>query len=257
MASLNWTSILGKLPKVISTGRFHRIHQKTPVYRASCAALNLYQGPGILHMDQSEDISLAPYDIVFFPPNTTRQFTFEAPCVHQVILFSIPSKISMPVLHLPCNREHQILNSFDKILDTNGNEPLRASFVLASLLWELKDLWESTYNRKSSSLVDRAVSMIESNYSSQISVSEIAGELKISHNHLTRLFKKNRGETVTATIQKLRMKAVYSLLKQTDLPLKAIASEVGISDLQRFNKSVKKYFDVSPRVLEKQIRKNI
>ncbi|MHC4887055.1 MAG: helix-turn-helix domain-containing protein, partial [Planctomycetota bacterium] len=37
------------------------------------------------------------------------------------------------------------------------------------------------------------------------------------------------------------------LLRQTDLPVKAIAVEVGMADLQRFNKAFRRSTGVSPR----------
>jgi len=82
-----------------------------------------------------------------------------------------------------------------------------------------------------------------------LSVSQLAESVGISHNHLTRLFQKHLGKTVVAHIIERRLIRAEHMLRHSNMPVKQIAAQVGISDLQAFNKAIRSRYHMSPREL--------
>ena len=91
-----------------------------------------------------------------------------------------------------------------------------------------------------------ALSEIDRRLAEQVSVRDLADRVFLSHNQLTRLFRESLGETVVGTIHERRMTRARHLLLHSTMPIKQVAVQVGLPDLQHFNKSVRKRFGVSP-----------
>src|SRR5205085_2199281 len=71
----------------------------------------------------------------------------------------------------------------------------------------------------------------------------------VSHNHLTRLFQRHLGCGVAAFVRNRRVARAQALLQGTELPMRAIVAEVGVSDLQAFNKLIRRGTGLSPRAV--------
>ncbi len=91
------------------------------------------------------------------------------------------------------------------------------------------------------------MSFIDLRLGEDISVSSLAREVGLSHNHLTRLFRQSTGDTVVAYVRRQRAERAKHLLRHTTLPLKAIATQVNSSDLQSFSALMKKETGQPPR----------
>ena len=68
----------------------------------------------------------------------------------------------------------------------------------------------------------------------------------ISHNQLTRLFRKSLGETVIGHIRKRRVERAKHFLEHTTLPVKTIGEQVGVDDPKFFYKLIKEHLGASP-----------
>ncbi|WP_420715734.1 helix-turn-helix transcriptional regulator [Streptomyces sp. SBT349] len=77
----------------------------------------------------------------------------------------------------------------------------------------------------------------------------VARAAGVSHNHLTRLFRAETGDTVVAHIRRRRMERAGHLLRETTLPVRSVAASVGIGDLQAFNKICRRELGASPRAV--------
>lgn len=97
--------------------------------------------------------------------------------------------------------------------------------------------------------VRQALALIEGRMAEGVRVSEIAREVGLSPGHLTRLFRAATGKTVIAALLERRVARARHLLVFSDLPVKAIAAQVGIDDLNRFNKTIRRLCGDSPRAL--------
>ena len=97
-----------------------------------------------------------------------------------------------------------------------------------------------------SSPVRKAIIMIESDLSADLSLSTIAKAQGISAGYLSSIFKKETGSTLTEFITEKRIRHATHLLHTTNLQIQTIALHCGIMDAQYFSKLYKKLTGVNP-----------
>ena len=89
--------------------------------------------------------------------------------------------------------------------------------------------------------------MIESNLSSDLTLSELASTLNINASYLSTVFKKETGKTITAYVNEKRIELAQELLKTTNLQIQTIAQYCGIIDVHYFTRLFKKTTGLSPK----------
>lgn len=99
----------------------------------------------------------------------------------------------------------------------------------------------------------KAVAMIESQPSKDLSLGVVAAKLGISKSHLSATFKADMGCSFSDYIFAFRMKLAKELLQQEQYKIYEIAEKVGYSDLAQFSKRFKQYYGVSPREMQKRM----
>ena len=115
--------------------------------------------------------------------------------------------------------------------------------MLIRLTKAVKDA-QSTNNY--SPAIRAVVNYVNLNYSQAISLSTLARQFKISPEHLSRLFKKELGETLTEYINLLRVEKAAELLRSSDLNIATISAYVGFQDNNYFAKVFRKQYDMTP-----------
>ncbi|MBQ9611874.1 MAG: helix-turn-helix domain-containing protein [Lachnospiraceae bacterium] len=95
--------------------------------------------------------------------------------------------------------------------------------------------------------VDACVDYIREHISDPLSVEEMAEHVFISPDHLTRMFKKRFGQTVTDYIREQRMFLAREMLENTDLSVTMISAKVGYDNYSAFITSFRKYYGMPPR----------
>jgi AraC-like DNA-binding protein len=96
--------------------------------------------------------------------------------------------------------------------------------------------------------------LIDENYLVFPSIARIADRLKVSHEHLSRQFKKDYGLSPSAYLHKLRVaEATFRLSLGEEIV--DISLDVGYNDLSRFYKQFRKATDTSPAMCRKQIHR--
>ena len=94
--------------------------------------------------------------------------------------------------------------------------------------------------------------LIDENYLIYPSIARIAGKLNISHEHLSRQFKKDYGLSPSAYLHKLRVaEATFRLSLGEEII--EISQNVGYNDLSRFYKQFRKATQTSPAMCRKQV----
>ena len=78
---------------------------------------------------------------------------------------------------------------------------------------------------------------------------KLAASCGVSTNHLIRLFRKEHGMGPAKWHRLQRMLRAEQLLQYSNLSVKAVAAETGFTDLQQFNKLVRKHCGSPPRNL--------
>jgi AraC-like DNA-binding protein len=77
--------------------------------------------------------------------------------------------------------------------------------------------------------IERAITIMETESNTDLSVSDISDELGFDRSYFTTLFKKHTGISPYAYLTRIRIKKACGLLENSDLPMSEIAERVGIN----------------------------
>ena len=102
--------------------------------------------------------------------------------------------------------------------------------------------------------LETAVGYIDAHLAEELSVRELAALCYVSADHLTRLFKKKYGMTVSEYIQDKRIGLAGELLQREDMTVSMVANAVGFGNYSYFTEQFKKRFGMTPREYQKQGR---
>lgn len=126
--------------------------------------------------------------------------------------------------------------------------PARAAAEVWAVLWRIAQL-AAPAEAAPHTAVAGALAYIESHLAEVLTVPDIARAAGVSHNHLTRLFRAETGDTVVGHIRRRRMERARHLLRESTLSIPTVAASVGIGDLQAFNKACRRELGASPRAV--------
>ena len=124
----------------------------------------------------------------------------------------------------------------------------RAQARLWEILWQLAQPPVAQITPRQA-LVERAVQLIEARLNQALGVAQLARELGVSHNHLTRCFAAHTGQTPVVWMRAARVRRARYLLQNTTAPMGSIARQTGLGDIHSFNKAVRRETGRSPSAL--------
>ncbi len=137
------------------------------------------------------------------------------------------------------------LPKFPMIFETDLNEPFTGARQAIEILNSCRDAQSIESGSKASLLSRKAKRLIDENYSVHPSIARIAGRLKVSHEHLSRQFKRDYEMTPSAYLRELRV-ADATFRLTTGEKIIDISQDVGYNDLSRFYKQFRKTTRTSP-----------
>jgi transcriptional regulator GlxA family with amidase domain len=97
-----------------------------------------------------------------------------------------------------------------------------------------------------STLVQRALSMIEAGVGQSITVAELANRIGVSRRELLRLFRRELNNTPSKVLTQRRLDRARSLILNTRLPMTTIADSVGFSSQSHLTSSYHAHFGITP-----------
>lgn len=100
----------------------------------------------------------------------------------------------------------------------------------------------------------RCLDLMRARFSEDISLDDLAREARLSPFHFARMFKQSLGVPPRVHLTRLRVEKACELLEQTDLPVTAIALEVGYSSNQVLARVFLKHMRVSPSDYRRAVR---
>lgn len=221
--------------------------------------LHFYRYHGELKIN-GERFPIRPGFCSIIPPNALIEYSYhQTPSIHLVAHFRLKTKATSGVLTLPAMRDlgedfESLAADFEAAIPWRSTQPARVEARLWDLLWRLGELetqHESASIPAPRAIIERAKQEIEMRLSTPLRVEEIAARAGFSHNHFTRLFYAAVGSTPSQYIRARRVERAAHLLKNSTLPIKAIAAQCGLGDLQAFNKTIRRELKMSPRQLRK------
>jgi AraC-like DNA-binding protein len=131
-----------------------------------------------------------------------------------------------------------------------------AFMALVGLLSRNYDDSDSKISRELLKLSE-ILSYIENNYGKSIRLERLASRSNMSVSTLSRLFRKNLGQSPSEYLIKLRLDKAAAMLKNSDSGIGEIAEKSGFCDSNYFSKMFSRTFGVSPREYRKQLTSRV
>ena len=100
-------------------------------------------------------------------------------------------------------------------------------------------------------LAGRAKNILALRFREPLSTSQIAAELQCNPDYLGRIYRKSLQETVTDTLNRIRLDHAAGLLRETRLTVSEIAYETGFNDPGYFRRCFFRRFALSPKTYRK------
>ncbi len=95
-------------------------------------------------------------------------------------------------------------------------------------------------------IICKLIDYIEKHYKEDITLQTVADYVHMNHIYISRLFKKETGETFLDYLTKFRLKKACVLLAKNEYKIYEIALEVGINDSGYFSQVFRKYYGMTP-----------
>ena len=93
------------------------------------------------------------------------------------------------------------------------------------------------YDQRMASRLKEIFSYVKENYTCDITVDEIARQVHLTKNYFCRFFKQITGTTFIEYLNMYRCQQAEELMRNSDMTITAIASQVGFKNLSYFNKT--------------------
>ncbi len=213
----------------------------------------------------NKSYKLIPGDLVLIPEGIIHNTLYIKNKPSRILINCTRKYIPSSVLSLFSKRKYlyrnpEIKDTLHKLLNTIGEEykssdeysddVIRCHMELFFFLMA-RNKNHYTDSLSQSSFIEKALTFILKNLSSDISLSEIAKRFSVSPEHFSRRFKKEIGMNFNEYVSKLRLTKAESLLKQEKrIPIAEIAAECGFSDSNYFSVKFKKRYGVSPKTMQ-------
>ncbi len=201
--------------------------------------------------------SVAPGYVSLTPAGTQVQFDYRGRSEHlyahfRPVVTGEPSYV--PVVQDAGDAAPVLSGLLRSAVEASPSGSARMTAEVWTALWRIVDLHAVTTEGDSRHpAVSTAIAYIEANLAQPLTIPTLARLSGVSHNHLTRLFQTETGQTVIAYIRGRRMARARHLLVSSTLSIPAVAASVGVPDLQAFNKTCRRELGGSPRAIRNAV----
>jgi transcriptional regulator GlxA family with amidase domain len=157
-----------------------------------------------------------------------------------------------PVVWDLAERADRFRQHFQAIVSHRAENQLWAEVALWELLFDLSVTWSHPGSSETARIpvsVRKALHYIEANLSEPMTAEDVAAAADISYSYLALLFRNHLQSGVMAYVRTRKMTVAEELLRYSGMPIKSVAAQIGISDLQHFNKLIRNAFGAAPRTL--------
>lgn len=125
------------------------------------------------------------------------------------------------------------------------NNPAGLKIYFEQIIENLIDDLRNNAKEQKVEIIETVKDYINENYSSDISLDDVADYISFSKYYLSKLFKEVEGINYKDYLIKVRMEEAKKRLRNGD-KIKVVACEVGYSDRNYFSRAFKKYTGISP-----------
>lgn len=172
----------------------------------------------------------------------------------QIRVKEVNERINRKLFSLPEGKLKKLAEAYAKIPVITKEQVEAAAqllFTLINYIFKIeydvlvyKEL--SKYETRSQEIVKNVIDYITTNYSSDISLQDIATKFNVSQFYLSHIFKRETGYSLMSYLTKVRLDNAVKLLKNPTIPIKEVAYSVGYPDEYYFHKVFKKNYRTTP-----------
>ncbi len=137
---------------------------------------------------------------------------------------------------------HSLLKNIADELNSESTGPLEGSPILL----DFKEYDMNSAGDSKDYYVRKAVNIIGENYSRDVSMADVAEQMRITQGYLSRVFKERTGYTFLEYLTLFRLRKALELLRDRSLLISEAAYRSGFHDNGYFTQLFKKYTGITP-----------
>lgn len=199
-----------------------------------------------IHFDWFSDC-WGPRDLttVFAYTNTNIEFNSE-------LCASAPKDLDFPLFQSRTDDCLPLIRQYFATKADKCNHLIRQGLLLQILGLFLLESGSENSHRKNNHLILKVKERIDAEYlSNNFRIADIAEEMQITPNHISRIFRTEIGCSITEYMMRKRFSFAKKQLRETTLPIGQIAESCGFTDLNYFCRFFRKLEGVSPGTYRK------
>ncbi len=221
--------------------------------------LHLHQSYELIYLDEGEmtvtvhetSYELQKGEALLIFPNQLHSIRSTI-SKHTLFIFSphiVQSFFTEKNGEIPQNNRFVLSEDYARLL--KGLSQQSSKYQIKGILYIVCDLFDkqakyynSVLNKQNA--LSKILTYIENNYKKNCSISDIAKNTSYNSEYISRIFKKHIGISCNNYVTALRLSYATYLLTKTEETCLFCALESGFTSLRSFNRSFKKYFNISP-----------
>ncbi|MBN8216758.1 MAG: helix-turn-helix transcriptional regulator [Spirochaetes bacterium] len=247
---------LGQPPGLVKVGYSPTGFRGTEIARRDGFwQFHLYLYEGALR-ERDAWLSFAPGWMSLTPPSIAHEVRRPRRSPHYFVHFR-PSgnpSASFPRLWLPMQSPDSSTAIIARLVGESLLHPERSRSRFWEFLWRLTETPTSPGKADLPRGLEAAMHYLEQDLETRRPVAFLAQRLGLSQGHLIRLFKKHFDLTPAAWRRRRLAERARMMLQESHLSPAQVAETLGVRDLQRFNKLMRREFGAAPRELRKRGR---
>lgn len=207
------------------------------------------------YIADSKTYVLRKNDAVLLPPGTVRERPLGTEPV-RYISFNFyrnqENELNLPMYLPSCITEdlRRLISAFPQShLSAHDSSREKAASLLNFILCELRD---AAIAESANPHVLRITRYINAHITMPLSLQTVSGEVGLSKEYVSALFKKETGKTLTDYINERKLLLARQLLQSGELSLADIAAHVGYENYGYFSRLFKRTFGIAPIEIRKQ-----
>lgn len=205
----------------------------------------------------AREFAIRPSDLTITPPGAESRYHLDQAGRHWVVhaRFTGPGELCLPIHLRPGSlttvareRLTRVAAHHRRSTGMGPSHPARgaAAATLLELLCWLSDRLSDAGGRVSDRAVARAAEILRQSPDKAWRSADLARAVGLSPSHLARRFRAVHGHTLARFHLLQRMAVAQTLLAASELPIAAIARQVGVPDPHHFNKMFRRIAGQSP-----------
>jgi two-component system response regulator YesN len=120
-----------------------------------------------------------------------------------------------------------------------------------------KAIFQTQAIEESETVVQQVKRYIDHHLDQELSRDAIANDVYLNPDYLSRIFKRETGHSISDYVLLARMNKAKELLRQTNIPISAIATSVGHTNFSHFARIFKKHVGIGPTEYRNQFKENM